>query len=108
MAIPIVASDVKGNREVVEHSWNGLLVPYGDSVALAGSAQALLADPERAHDMGQHGRRLALQHFDEQRVFERVLSVYTWLLLERGLAAPATEARACPAGQALTDERWLS
>ena len=49
---PVVATNVGGLPEVVEHDRTGLLVPPRDPAALADAISALLADPER-------GRRLA-------------------------------------------------
>jgi glycosyltransferase involved in cell wall biosynthesis len=50
---PIVASDVGGLPEVVEHGANGLLVPPGDTDALAAALDDLLDDPERRKLMGE-------------------------------------------------------
>jgi len=50
---PIVASDVGGLHEVVEHGANGLLVPPGDPAALATALDDLLDDPERRKLMGE-------------------------------------------------------
>lgn len=54
-ALPIVATDVGGNAEIVQAGRNGLLVPAGDSLALAAALRELLADPPRARAMGQIG-----------------------------------------------------
>ena len=88
MGVPTVATDVKGNREAVEAGRTGLLVPYGDVAALARSLLELLADGEKARRMGQEARRLALQRFDERRVFETVKAEYARLLVAKGLAVP--------------------
>jgi len=54
-ALPIVATDVGGNAEIVHAGENGLLLPPGDPVALADALRMLLADPLRARAMGQAG-----------------------------------------------------
>ena len=54
-ALPIVATEVGGNAEIVHAGSNGLLVPPGDPAALAQALQALLADPARALAMGRAG-----------------------------------------------------
>ena len=43
----VVASDIAGYRDVVEHGVNGLLVPRGDATALAETLRDLALDPAR-------------------------------------------------------------
>ena len=49
---PVVASDVAGNRDPIDLTGGGVLVPPHDPAALALAITALLADPERAARMG--------------------------------------------------------
>jgi glycosyltransferase involved in cell wall biosynthesis len=65
--VPVVASDAGGLPEVVENGVTGIVVPRGDSAALAGAIGSLLADPERRRRMGQAGRERALRLFDWDR-----------------------------------------
>jgi glycosyltransferase involved in cell wall biosynthesis len=88
MGVPAVATDVKGNREAVEPGRNGLLVPLGDVPALAGAIVQLLTNPAQAQEMGEEGRRVALERFDERCVFARVKAEYAELLQRKGLALP--------------------
>jgi glycosyltransferase involved in cell wall biosynthesis len=88
MGVPSVVTDVKGNREAVEHGRNGLLVPLGDVQALANAIIHVLTNREDAHRMGEEGRRIALERFDEQLVFEKVKAEYARLLREKGLPVP--------------------
>ncbi len=55
-ALPIVATEVSGTRQVLTHGETGLLVPPGDSEALARAIAAMLADPARAAAMGEAAR----------------------------------------------------
>ena len=88
MQVPCVVTDIRGCREAVEHGRNGLLVPLGDVQALADAIVELLTDLEKAHCMGQEGRRMALERFDERLVFEKVKAEYARLLQEKGLPVP--------------------
>lgn len=54
-ALPIVATAVGGNAEIVHAGENGLLVPPGDPSALADALRAVLGDPARARAMGRAG-----------------------------------------------------
>jgi glycosyltransferase involved in cell wall biosynthesis len=86
--VPCVVTDVRGCREVVEQGRNGLIVPLGDIQALADAILAVLTRPERAREMGREGRRMALERFDEQILFERVQAEYARLLRAKRLPVP--------------------
>jgi len=80
MGVPTVVTDIRGCREAVEHGQNGLLFPVGNADALAQCLIELLGDDEQRTKMGVEGRRIAENRFDEQMVFDRVLSEYGRLL----------------------------
>ncbi|MEA2555752.1 MAG: hypothetical protein QOI60_1083, partial [Actinomycetota bacterium] len=67
----------------------GVLIPARDPVALVGAVRSLLADPVGTRAMGEHGRRRALERFDEHAVVDRTLGVYRRLMQDRGMAFPA-------------------
>jgi glycosyltransferase involved in cell wall biosynthesis len=73
---PVVASDAGGLPEVVEHGVTGLIVPRGDSTALAEAIGSLLADPARRERMGRAGRERALRLFDWDRSAEQFEQIY--------------------------------
>ena len=88
MKVPCVVTDIRGCREVVEHGRNGLMVLLGDVRTLADAIIELLTDRENAWRMGEEGRRMALERFDEQLVFKRVKAEYIRLLSKKGLPLP--------------------
>ncbi|MCA3178842.1 MAG: glycosyltransferase [Burkholderiales bacterium] len=61
-ALPAVATDVGGNREIVSDGRTGLIVPPADPAALAAAMIALAGDPERREALGTAARRWALTH----------------------------------------------
>ena len=75
-ARPMVATDVPGCRELVEDGVNGLLVPPGDSQALAGAILSLLASPDRARAMGAAARAKVLAELSDACITRRTLAVY--------------------------------
>jgi glycosyltransferase involved in cell wall biosynthesis len=91
--LPIVATDVRGCRQVVRHGDNGLLVPARDANALAQALTELAADPKRRHAMGVRSRKLAEDRFDERRVVGTVLATYERLEGERAGQVARNQAR---------------
>lgn len=85
MGVPCVVTNVRGCREAVEHERNGLIVPLRDVDALAEALIRLLRDHDRRRAMGDAGRRMAYEQFDERLVFQRVLAAYHRLLNEKGV-----------------------
>jgi len=81
MALPCVATDIRGCREVVEKDVTGFLVKPGDSEALSGALRKLLLDPGLRLQMGQEGRRRMCRNFDEAAVSRKVMAIYEEVLM---------------------------
>ena len=64
--VPVVAFEAGGIPDTVRHEETGLLVPVGDSSALAGSIDRLLGDKDLAGRLGAGGREHAVQNFSMQ------------------------------------------
>jgi glycosyltransferase involved in cell wall biosynthesis len=67
--LPLVATDIPGNRALVRPGANGLLVPPGDPTALAAALDGLLRSAACRARLGQASRRLAAR-FDWDAVAE--------------------------------------
>ncbi len=68
--VPIVATDVCGNGEVIRHRQNGLLVPFGDQAALVSATIELLTNRELAKQLVA-GYAQALRQFEPERLVEQ-------------------------------------
>jgi glycosyltransferase involved in cell wall biosynthesis len=86
--LPVVATRVGGNPEVVEHGVNGLLVPAREPEALAAAIARLLSQPALAQAMGRAGRQRAADHFSLERVTHETESLYLRLLLKARQRVP--------------------
>jgi glycosyltransferase involved in cell wall biosynthesis len=77
MARPVIAADLGGPRETVEHGVTGWRVPPGDPAALAAAIGAALALPagERAA-IGQRARAHVLAHYTTRAMQEATLAAY--------------------------------
>lgn len=67
MGVPVAASDLAGNRELVQEGRTGLLFPPGDAAALAGRMEWILDHPAEAKALAQAGRALVLERFGVER-----------------------------------------
>jgi glycosyltransferase involved in cell wall biosynthesis len=71
MSRPVVATDVAGNRDAVVDGVTGVLVDPESPAAWCHALSALIRAPERAREMGEAGRRRAVEAFDAQTMVER-------------------------------------
>lgn len=76
--LPVVATRVGGNGEIVRHGVNGLLVPSGDVGALATTLSGLLADEGTRLALGAAGRQWILEHGSMEAMVRRYAQVYGW------------------------------
>lgn len=73
--LPVIATDIRGPREMVVAGETGLLVPPGEVDSLAAALQALAENPARRARMGEAGRARALEHYTEAKVVARTLDL---------------------------------
>jgi glycosyltransferase involved in cell wall biosynthesis len=76
MGLPVVATDVPGHRDVVVHGETGMLVPPGDTPALAHAVASVLSDSAARKAMSEAGRRRAHQKFALRATVEATAQVY--------------------------------
>jgi glycosyltransferase involved in cell wall biosynthesis len=89
MGLPVVATRVPGTCEVVRHGETGLAVEVGDNQGLAAALGRLIDDPTLRARLGEQGRRVALEEFDERPVVDALRELYRSRLSARGAAARA-------------------
>lgn len=80
MGVPVVATDIRGCRQVVDPGVTGLLVPPRDPARLADAIERLVADPDRRRAYAAAARAKAAREFDEGSVIDTTLAVYDRLL----------------------------
>lgn len=82
--VPVVASNVGGNPELVENGKSGLLLPPGDEGQFAAALETLLARPDLRKQFGAAARERALAEYTIPRVRDRYQDLYRSLLAEKG------------------------
>lgn len=80
MGKPVVASNIEGVDESILSGENGLLVPAGDSGALAGALSSLLKNRSLAVEMGRRGRKIAVEKFSLDKMVKAHEGLYDSLL----------------------------
>jgi glycosyltransferase involved in cell wall biosynthesis len=78
--VPVVATDISGNRDLVVPGETGYLVPVGDRGALVRATHKILDDAALAHRLGSAGRQRMLDHFSVAAMVERHAALYRELL----------------------------
>ena len=72
----VIATDVPGCREVVQHQKTGLLVPVRDPVALADAIAGLLISHELRAAMGASGREFVVREHSKEKIGRHFLDLY--------------------------------
>lgn len=80
MGLPVIASDVDGNRELIRDGINGYLLAPGDVIGFARRIDQIIDNPELADRLGEQAHRDVLQHFD----MPRMINAYHQLFLSLG------------------------
>jgi len=73
---PVIASDLGGPAELINHGVEGLLVPAGDPEALARATRDLLCNPARLAAMGRAARATYEERFTPAAHARALLSVF--------------------------------
>lgn len=85
--MPVVASHIPPNRELIEHGRTGWLVDVGDSAGFAQFTHQLLQQPDQARAMGDAARAHMQGNFN----VERMVDDWAQLLREEIAARPHTQ-----------------
>ena len=75
-AVPVVATNVGGNAELVVDGETGALVPVGDPYALAAALERLLDNVDVAQRLGEAGRDRARRLFSVETMVDSHLSLF--------------------------------
>lgn len=76
MRVPVVATDVRGNRELVGDA-TGRLIPLADSEAMADAASELLSLPKKTRNaLGATGRENMITHYEREKCVREWLDTY--------------------------------
>ncbi|MGH9444199.1 MAG: glycosyltransferase [Terriglobia bacterium] len=87
--LPVIATAVGGNTELVRDGETGFLVPPNDEISLADALERLLKDPAMRAAFGMRARAIARANFSLARMKEQHEALYARLLADKGRKARA-------------------
>lgn len=74
--IPVVASDIPGNRDLVVDNQTGLLVKLGDTADFARQTNRLLENPAESARLGDAARQRIASEFSVESMVQRHIELY--------------------------------
>lgn len=76
MDLPSIVSDINGCNEIIIEGENGLIVPAKNADALREAMQYFLDNPEKVKEMAEKSRRMIVDRYEQQAVWESILEEY--------------------------------
>lgn len=76
MGVPVVASDVGGNSELVKDGKTGRLVPPGDAGAFATAIRQILADHAQSQEMARAAQENVTSNYSLESMVDKTIALY--------------------------------
>ena len=83
MGLPVIATDVGGNTEIVRNNQNGLIVPANDSVALHDAIIKLATSKEDRARMGKESRGIIQNEFTQTVLYPKIEKLFDEIIETR-------------------------
>jgi L-malate glycosyltransferase len=84
IGVPVVAADIGGNSELVQHGKTGLLFCLGDEAAFASALERLITQPELRKSFGAYAREMVRSEYTAAKIRDRYQELYYSLLAGKG------------------------
>ncbi|MEM6688119.1 MAG: glycosyltransferase [Planctomycetota bacterium] len=78
--VPVVASNIPGNRDLIEDRLTGRLVTLGEASEFAAATHEWLEDPKQANAISESAKKRIRSDFTTERMVERYAALYRRLL----------------------------
>ncbi|MFA5839072.1 MAG: glycosyltransferase family 4 protein [Candidatus Margulisiibacteriota bacterium] len=79
----VICTDIPGPNAVMEEGKTGLIIPKQDPDAIANAVISLLADPQKAIEMGKAGRRMVEEKYEWKTIAGQVEDLYKEALAKK-------------------------
>jgi glycosyltransferase involved in cell wall biosynthesis len=84
-SLPVVVSDISGNRDLVSDNVDGCLFESDNDVQLSEKLLMLINEPEKRARLGESGRQKVIEHYQLQNRIEKIQDLYQSLLKEKSV-----------------------
>ena len=84
MEIPVIASNIRGIEELVMDGVSGILVPAGNSIAIADAIERIFEDPTLGQRMGEEGRKKIIQDFNVKTEVAKIEKIFIEAVSQKG------------------------
>jgi glycosyltransferase involved in cell wall biosynthesis len=74
--LPVIATAVGGNKEIIQHDVNGILVPNSSAYDLSQAVERILSNDKMCARLGANARQSVIAHYSIDCVIEQYLSLY--------------------------------
>ena len=81
---PVIASNIRGNRDLVENNKNGLLIELGDIDGLSSSIEKLIIDKDKRIAMGKESIKM-IQEYSIEKVLKEMSKIYDYYLQDKSI-----------------------
>jgi len=73
---PVLVSNLSPMKDIVEHEKTGLIVPINDEKIWAKFIESILGNPQKAQNMGEMGRKVFEEKYDDENMNLKVTQMY--------------------------------
>lgn len=80
-SLPIIATDVGGNNQVVKHGINGLLVKHGDAAPICDALRQLILNDKMRQGFGRKSYNLFINNFTIEKMISEYENIYQSCLI---------------------------
>ena len=94
--LPVVATHVGGNPEIVESGVTGMLVPHSDPISMAEAIRNYVANPVKVNNHGLAGRQRTVKRFSMNAMITGYLKTYDSALQREGTRVCSGSSQAMP------------
>jgi glycosyltransferase involved in cell wall biosynthesis len=80
MGLPSIVTNINGCNEIIAHKVNGIVIPPKDAVSLTAAMNELLCNEETITLLSSNARKMIVERYERQEVWEALLQEYQRLL----------------------------